>query len=198
MARIKICGLMRAEDIEAVNKYRPDYVGFVLAPSKRRVSAQDVRRMSAKLEPSIQRVGVFVDEDREMLAKIAENGIIDIIQLHGHEPEEDIVWLKARTKAAVIKAVSVRTGEDIEANRHSVADYLLLDNGAGGTGNTFDWSTLENIKRPFFLAGGLNASNIEEALKYNPYCVDVSSGVETAGRKDAAKIQKIIDIVRRK
>lgn len=198
MARIKICGLMRAEDIEAVNKYRPDYVGFVLAPSKRRVSAQDVRRMSAKLEPSIQRVGVFVDEDREMLAKIAENGIIDIIQLHGHEPEEDIVWLKARTKAVVIKAVSVRTGEDIEANRHSVADYLLLDNGAGGTGNTFDWSTLENIKRPFFLAGGLNASNIEEALKYNPYCVDVSSGVETAGRKDAAKIQKIIDIVRRK
>lgn len=198
MARIKICGLMRAEDIEAVNKYRPDYVGFVLAPSKRRVSAQDVRRMSAKLEPSIQRVGVFVDEDREMLAKIAENGIIDIIQLHGHEPEEDIVWLKARTKAAVIKAVSVRTGEDIEANRHSVADYLLLDNGAGGTGSTFDWSTLENIKRPFFLAGGLNASNIEEALKYNPYCVDVSSGVETAGRKDAAKIQKIIDIVRRK
>lgn len=198
MARIKICGLMRAEDIEAVNKYRPDYVGFVLAPSKRRVSAQDVRRMSAKLEPSIQRVGVFVDEDREMLAKIAENGIIDIIQLHGHEPEEDIVWLKARTKAVVIKAVSVRTGEDIEANRHSVADYLLLDNGAGGTGNTFDWSTLKNIKRPFFLAGGLNASNIEEALKYNPYCVDVSSGVETAGRKDAAKIQKIIDIVRRK
>jgi len=198
MAKIKICGLMRAEDIEAVNKYRPDYVGFVLAPSKRRVSAQDVRRMSAKLEPSIQRVGVFVDEDREMLAKIAENGIIDIIQLHGHEPEEDIVWLKARTKAAVIKAVSVRTGEDIEANRHSVADYLLLDNGAGGTGSTFDWSTLENIKRPFFLAGGLNASNIEEALKYNPYCVDVSSGVETAGRKDAAKIQKIIDIVRRK
>lgn len=198
MARIKICGLMRAEDIEAVNKYRPDYVGFVLAPSKRRVSAQDVRRMSAKLEPSIQRVGVFVDEDREMLAKIAENGIIDIIQLHGHEPEEDIVWLKARTKAAVIKAVSVRTGEDIEAYRHSVADYLLLDNGAGGTGNTFDWSALENIKRPFFLAGGLNASNIEEALKYNPYCVDVSSGVETAGRKDAAKIQKIIDIVRRK
>lgn len=198
MARIKICGLMRAEDIEAVNKYRPDYVGFVLAPSKRRVSAQDVRRMSAKLEPSIQRVGVFVDEDREMLAKIAENGIIDIIQLHGHEPEEDIVWLKARTKAVVIKAVSVRTGEDIEANRHSVADYLLLDNGAGGTGSTFDWSTLENIKRPFFLAGGLNASNIEEALKYNPYCVDVSSGVETAGRKDAAKIQKIIDIVRRK
>jgi len=198
MAKIKICGLMRAEDIEAVNKYRPDYVGFVLAPSKRRVSAQDVRRMSAKLEPSIQRVGVFVDEDREMLAKIAENGIIDIIQLHGHEPEEDIVWLKARTKAVVIKAVSVRTGEDIEANRHSVADYLLLDNGAGGTGNTFDWSTLENIKRPFFLAGGLNASNIEEALKYNPYCVDVSSGVETAGRKDAAKIQKIIDIVRRK
>ena len=198
MAKIKICGLMRAEDIEAVNKYRPDYVGFVLAPSKRRVSAQDVRRMSAKLEPSIQRVGVFVDEDREMLAKIAENGIIDIIQLHGHEPEEDIVWLKARTKAVVIKAVSVRTGEDIEANRHRVADYLLLDNGAGGTGNTFDWSTLENIKRPFFLAGGLNASNIEEALKYNPYCVDVSSGVETAGRKDAAKIQKIIDIVRRK
>lgn len=198
MARIKICGLMRAEDIEAVNKYRPDYVGFVLAPSKRRVSAQDVRRMSAKLEPSIQRVGVFVDEDREMLAKIAENGIIDIIQLHGHEPEEDIVWLKARTKAVVIKAVSVRTGEDIEAYRHSVADYLLLDNGAGGTGSTFDWSTLENIKRPFFLAGGLNASNIEEALKYNPYCVDVSSGVETAGRKDAAKIQKIIDIVRRK
>lgn len=198
MVKIKICGLMRAEDIEAVNKYRPDYVGFVLAPSKRRVSAQDVRRMSAKLEPSIQRVGVFVDEDREMLAKIAENGIIDIIQLHGHESEEDIVWLKARTKAAVIKAVSVRTGEDIEANRHSVADYLLLDNGAGGTGSTFDWSTLENIKRPFFLAGGLNASNIEEALKYNPYCVDVSSGVETAGRKDAAKIQKIIDIVRRK
>lgn len=198
MAKIKICGLMRAEDIEAANKYRPDYVGFVLAPSKRRVSVQDVRNMSMQLEPSIQRVGVFVDEDRETVAKIAEDGIIDIVQLHGHEPEEDIVWLKERTGAAVIKAVSVRTGEDIAAYRHSAADYLLLDNGAGGTGSTFDWSTLENTKRPFFLAGGLNASNIEEALKYDPYCVDVSSGVETDGRKDAAKIQEIIDIVRRK
>lgn len=198
MAKIKICGLMRAEDIEAANKYRPDYVGFVLAPSKRRVSVQDVRNMSMQLEPSIQRVGVFVDEDRETVAKIAEDGIIDIVQLHGHEPEEDIVWLKARTGAAVIKAVSVRTGEDIAAYRHSAADYLLLDNGAGGTGSTFDWSTLENTKRPFFLAGGLNAYNIEEALKYDPYCVDVSSGVETDGRKDAAKIQEIIDIVRRK
>lgn len=198
MAKIKICGLMRAEDIEAANKYRPDYVGFVLAPSKRRVSVQDVRNMSMQLESSIQRVGVFVDEDRETVAKIAEDGIIDIVQLHGHEPEEDIVWLKARTGAAVIKAVSVRTGEDIAAYRHSAADYLLLDNGAGGSGSTFDWSTLENTKRPFFLAGGLNASNIEEALKYDPYCVDVSSGVETDGRKDAAKIQEIIDIVRRK
>lgn len=198
MAKIKICGLMRAEDIEAANKYRPDYVGFVLAPSKRRVSVQDVRNMSMQLEPSIQRVGVFVNEDRETVAKIAEDGIIDIVQLHGHEPEEDIVWLKERTGAAVIKAVSVRTGEDIAAYRHSAADYLLLDNGAGGTGSTFDWSTLENTKRPFFLAGGLNASNIEEALKYDPYCVDVSSGVETDGRKDAAKIQEIIDIVRRK
>ena len=187
MVRIKICGLMRMEDVEAVNLYRPDYIGFIFAPSRRRITVETAENMAGRLDDGIQRVGVFVDENREKIAKITESGIINVVQLHGHESDEDVTWISERTGVPVIKSVSVRT-----------ADYLLLDNGAGGSGEKFDWTHVHDIERDFFIAGGINISNIEEALKFNPYCVDVSSGVETDGYKDPDKIHKIIDIVRRK
>ncbi|MDD6233639.1 MAG: phosphoribosylanthranilate isomerase [Lachnospiraceae bacterium] len=198
MVRIKICGLMRMEDVEAVNLYRPDYIGFIFAPSRRRITVETAENMAGRLDDGIQRVGVFVDENREKIAKITESGIINVVQLHGHESDEDVTWISERTGVPVIKSVSVRTSDDIEGYRHNPADYLLLDNGAGGSGEKFDWTHVHDIERDFFIAGGINISNIEEALKFNPYCVDVSSGVETDGYKDPDKIHKIIDIVRRK
>lgn len=198
MARIKICGLMRMEDVEAVNLYRPDYVGFIFAQSRRRITAGMAENMARRLDDGIQRVGVFVDENREKIAKITESGIINVVQLHGHESDDDVTWLAKRTGVPIIKSVSVRTSDDIDRYRHNPADYLLWDNGAGGSGEQFDWAHVHDIGRDFFIAGGIDISNIEEALKFNPYCVDVSSGVETDGYKDPDKIHKIIDIVRRK
>lgn len=197
MSKIKICGLKRIEDIEAANLYKPDYVGFVMAPGRRQVTEQQASQLKKSLCKDIQAVGVFVNEKRDYIAGLLEGGIIDIAQLHGEETEEDVVWLKEHTGKPVIKAVSVKSAEDIRRWRDSSADYLLLDNGAGGTGKTFDWNVIGDFNKQYFLAGGLNGANIEDALKLNPYCVDISGGVETDGYKDAYKIKQVIDIVRR-
>lgn len=197
MSKIKICGLKRIEDIEAANLYKPDYVGFVMAPGRRQVTEQQASHLKKSLCKDIKAVGVFVNEKRDYIAGLLEGGIIDIAQLHGEETEEDVVWLKEHTGKPVIKAVSVKSAEDIRRWRDSSADYLLLDNGAGGTGKTFDWNVIGDFNKQYFLAGGLNGSNIADALKLNPYCVDISGGVETDGYKDADKIKQVIDIVRR-
>lgn len=197
MSKIKICGLKRDADIETVNKYMPDYIGFVLAPSRRQVTPEQAARMKSMLRPEIAAVGVFVNEERCKVAKLLMNGIIDIAQLHGNETEEDILWLREKTGKPVIKAVSVKIAEDIISWKDSSADYLLFDNGPGGTGRTFDWNAIGDFDKPFFLAGGLCADNIKMALEYNPYCVDISGGVETDGCKDADKIKQIIEKVRR-
>lgn len=151
MARIKICGLMRMEDVEAVNLYRPDYVGFIFAPSRRRITAGMAENMARRLDDGIQRVGVFVDENREKIAKITESGIINVVQLHGHESDDDVTWLAKRTGVPIIKSVSVRTSDDIDRYRHNPADYLLWDNGAGGSGEQFDWTHVHDVGRDFLL-----------------------------------------------
>ena len=197
MSKIKICGLRRSEDIEVVNRFKPDYVGFVMAPGRRQISREQAAQLKNLLSADITAVGVFVNEDRRLIAELLERGIIDIAQLHGAEPEEDVSWIKKQTGRPVIKAVSVKSREDVLRWRGSSADYLLLDNGAGGTGRTFDWNAIGDYNKPYFLAGGLNEDNMEEALKLNPYCVDISGGVETDGCKDAVKIKKIIEMVRR-
>jgi len=197
LTKIKICGLFRAEDIYFVNQAMPDYIGFVFAKSRRQVSTEQAEQFRNKLDKGIIPVGVFVDEPVDNVALLLKSGIIEIAQLHGSEDEEYLLKLKTLTHKPIIKAVSVKTREDITMAQRSIADFLLFDQGKGGTGSTFDWNLIEKSVRPFFLAGGLNLENIEEALeKVNPYAVDLSSGVESDGMKDEAKIMEMVRRIR--
>jgi len=197
MTKIKFCGLTRLSDIQASNALSPDYIGFVFAPASRRYIDPDTAALLLeKLRPSITPVGVFVDEKPETVAALLRRGIIRIAQLHGCEDESYLARLRSLISAPLIKAFSVRTPQDIHAANNSSADYVLLDSGAGGTGNTFDWAIAAHMQKPFFLAGGLNADNICAAIRaLHPYGVDISSGIETDGLKDQAKMKKFIKTV---
>lgn len=198
MALIKICGLRRLEDILTVNEFKPDFVGFIFAENRKRtITVEVARELKTKLLPQIKAVGVFVNQTAEYVAEIANSGIIDLIQLHGQEEETVIKKLKSLTVKPVIKAISVTNAEDISKWENSEADFLLLDNGIGGTGEKFDWSLIREVGKPFFLAGGIDATNILEALAKKPDIIDISGGVETEGFKDRDKIKEIIEIVRK-
>ena len=197
MIKIKICGLSRLCDIYAANDEQPEYIGFVFAKSHRRVTPQLAFDLRKKLDPDIIPVGVFVDEKIGNIVSIVQQGIIDVIQLHGSENEDYIRRLKAFTGKPVIRAVVVSKEGGVWKPAETSAEYLLLDGDIGGKGKRFDWNLIGEINKPFFLAGGLNAKNIETALeKVQPFAVDVSSGVETDGFKDHAKIREFIRIVR--
>ncbi len=189
--KIKICGLRREADIMAANELHPDYIGFVFAKSRRQVSADTARQLKALLSPDIPAVGVFVDEDPDRIISLLDEGVIDIAQLHGHETENEVLAVKKAGKP-VIKALKVTCCEDITKWADSAADWLLLDAGQG-SGEQFDWRLLSAASRPYFLAGGINTENIQEALGMpGLYCIDVSSGAETEGFKDPAKMRELI------
>ena len=199
MTKIKICGLTRTEDIEMVNEFLPDYIGFVFAKSRRQVSAEQAKELKNKLRPAIKAVGVFVNEKPENIAEIANQGIIDLIQIHGDEDAAYCAQLRKLTQAPIIKVVRVEREDDLAGIEEFDCDYYLFDTLSnqqyGGTGKAFDHSILYNkeIKKPFFVAGGLNQDNVAaviEAIK--PYGVDASGGVETDGIKDANKIKEFI------
>jgi phosphoribosylanthranilate isomerase len=202
MCKIKICGLSREADIEAVNEGKPDYIGFVFAKSRRQVTAASAAALRARLRDGIVPVGVFVNANMADIISLFQNGVIAMAQLHGTESDAYMTALKDRCpNISLNKAVRSDTEFGV-LRRDTPADYFLLDHGAGGTGQSFDWKILEdkdvrqNIKRPFFLAGGVNPSNIERAVGLHPYAIDVSSGVETEGVKDRDKILYIINKVR--
>ena len=193
--KIKICGLKRPEDIIYVNEAKPDYAGFIIEvpKSSRNVTEDQVRELTAKLDPDIISVGVFVNAVPERVEKLLLEGTIHIAQLHGQEDEAYIKRIRKNTGHQVIKVFSVKTAQDIENALNSPADYILFDQGSGGTGRTFDWSLIPDIKRPFFLAGGLGADNLETAIRtIHPYAVDLSSSVETDGVKDRDKILEAV------
>lgn len=196
--KIKICGLSRPEDIACVNRLQPDYIGFVFWPKSRRaVTREQAAQLKSLLSPQIQAVGVFVDAPLEEIAGLLEDGIIDIAQLHGEETEEDIRYLQEAAGKPVIKAVKVRNRSDAEVWLGSRADYLLFDSGMG-SGKTFDRSLLGEIGRAYFLAGGLGEGTLEPVLaRGGPYGVDLSSSVETDGRKDPEKMRRVVELVRR-
>ena len=200
MTGIKICGLSRPEDIKTANEILPDYIGFMLwEPSKRYVTADRARELKALLDKRIKAVGVFVDEDVDIVADLANSGVIDIIQLHGSEDDSYISLLRQKTDKKIIKAYKVRSAEDVEAAGKSTADMVLLDSGSGvgGTGNSFDWSLIRGIKRDYILAGGLDPDNVADAVRQiRPFAVDVSSGVETDGVKDRQKMIRFAGNVR--
>ena len=199
--KIKICGLKCPEDIAYVNEAKQDYCGFIIEfpKSSRNVTGDQVRILIAELDKNIIPVGVFVNAAPERVEELLLDGTIRIAQLHGQEDDDYIRRIQKNTGSQVIKAFSVKAAQDIELALKSPADYILLDQGGGGTGQTFDWSLIPEIKRPFFLAGGLGADNLEQAVDtIRPYAVDLSSSVETDGVKDRSKILEAVSLVHKK
>ena len=198
MVKIKICGLKRLEDIEMVNRYKPDYIGFVFADTKRKVSHELASELKANLDSDIISVGVFVDAPKEEILKLFNEGTIEIAQLHGSESEDYIIDLKESTnnELKIIKAIEMSEDTDLLSYDSSNADYLLLDSGKG-SGKTFDWRLIrKDLKKDFFLAGGLNSENITGAIEqFNPYAVDLSSSLEVDGFKNEDKIKEIMEII---
>lgn len=200
MTKIKICGLSRPQDIDYVNEARPDWCGFIInfPKSHRNVTPEQVRALRAGLAPSVLPVGVFVDRPAEEIAQLLKDGTISVAQFHGHEGPEDIAALRALAPGCQIwKAFKVRSAADLEEALASPADLVLLDNGQG-TGQTFDWSLVTGVKRPFLLAGGLTPDNIPQAIEaVHPYGLDLSSGVETDKTKDREKILAAVAAARK-
>ena len=198
MTKIKLCGLSRIEDIKAANELKPDYIGFVFAAkSKRRVSHLKAAELKSKLNPETKAVGVFLDDDLDTVGALMNLGIVDLVQLHGSEDEEYLTKLRAITDKPIIKAFIINNENDVRRAEESSADYILLDGGKG-EGRAFNWKLLEEIKRPFFLAGGLNADNAEAAVAdLHPFAVDVSTGIETDGVKDKEKMTAFVAAVRK-
>lgn len=195
--KIKLCGMTRACDIEAANALLPDYIGFVFAPkSSRYVTPKKAVLLRQLLNPGITAVGVFVNEKPEQIAALLQDGIIDMAQLHGQETADYINNLRYLTKNPLIQAFRIDTARDLADAQKSPADYILLDSG-GGTGTAFDWNLIQSLKRPCFLAGGLDSQNVAQAIKkVRPYAVDVSSGIETDGLKSREKMQDFVRTVR--
>ena len=198
MTKIKLCGLSRPCDIEMVNALNPEYIGFVFTPkSKRYVSPEKASELKKLLSPGIKAVGVFVNAPQNEILELVHSVIIDIIQLHGTEDAAYIRQLRELTNALIIQAFRMKTEADIFLAKQSSADYILLDSGAG-TGMTFNWQLIQDVKRPYFLAGGLNPDNVRNAIqKLTPFAVDVSSGIETEGFKDKEKMTAFVTAVRK-
>ena len=224
--KVKMCGISKVETIPAIIDAKPDYMGLVFAPSKRQVTVEQAKILVEELykqnvvgnnseaeqtEPvtsldtasseTIKTVGVFVNETVENLLKIAEEVKLDVIQLHGDEDESFIQILKEQSNVEVWKAVQVRRAADAEKWIDSSADMLLFDayhkDERGGTGEVFDWSSLDAFERPFMLAGGIDSTNVARAIRtVRPYGIDISSGIETNGVKDDEKMKAFTNIVR--
>lgn len=197
MTKIKCCGLMRNADIDMANRLHPDYIGFVFAKKSRRYIEMDTAKaLKSRLDQDIRAVGVFVDAEIDEITAQVNAGIIEMIQLHGSEDVNYLKRLQEHVDVPIIKAVQIRTKEDTKGLESIPADLLLLDAGAGD-GKVFDWDLLEDIRQPYFLAGGLNPENVGDAVALlHPYGVDISTGIETDGYKDEAKMRAFINAAR--
>ncbi len=196
MTKIKMCGLRREEDIDFVNRIKPEYIGYVFAESSKRfVLPEKAAELTKKLNGDIIPVGVFVNSPIERVIDIVKSGAVRAVQLHGEEGEDYVKELK-KPGICVIRAFRVASAADIRAAENSCADYVLLDSGQG-SGETFDWSLIGSIKREYFLAGGLTAENAAEAINMlHPYAVDASSCLEAGGFKDYDKMKAFAEAVR--
>ncbi len=214
MQKIKLCGMMKPCDIEYANRVKPDFVGFIFANTRRKISAAQAKQFREALDAEIPAVGVFVNEDISVITSLVQNGCIDLIQLHSEEDADYIRRLREVCDVPVIKAVKVQTVEQIRQAAALPVDYLLLDTYRkgvlGGTGEAFDWELLREAKivagdtaegelfgKPYFLAGGLHAGNLREAAALGSYGLDVSSGIETDGSKDFTKMVEVMELVRK-
>ena len=197
--KIKFCGLRREEDVKYAASLDAGFFGFILSDRfKRFVAPEKVARMKEFVPSSAKTVGVFVDETLNFVISTAKTAKLDMIQLHGSESETYIAEIKEKTGLPVIKMIKPVSENDIITARQSIADLILLDSGAGGTGKVFDWSLAENLGRNYILAGGLTPVNVGEAVtRLKPFAVDVSSGVEKEGIKDFSKMKAFAAEVRK-
>ena len=195
--KIKLCGIRTIDDVRLINEAKPDFCGFIVEfpQSFRSVSESELRKLTAQVSPEIKKVGVFVNAQKNLVIRLLQEHVIDLAQLHGQEDNNYIEEIQSRTGKMVIKAFSIKTKEDVERALQSPADYILLDQGNGGTGQTFDWSLVPKINRPWFLAGGLGADNLQTAItRLHPWGIDLSSSLETNRKKDPAKIKQIMEL----
>lgn len=200
MTKVKICGLMELEHVKTAVESGADAIGFVFAKSRRQVTVEQARELATAVPSDVLKIGVFVNEDVEEVKRIAREVPLDVVQLHGDEDPDYVRRLSIPT----IKALSIKTKADVQQASQYEVDYFLFDAPGvefrGGSGHSFDWSLLAkaNISHDkVILAGGLTEHNINEAIHIvQPFMVDVSSGVETAQRKDAEKIRTFIRAVR--
>lgn len=199
MTRIKMCGIMREEDVQTVNQIRPYYCGFVFArESPRFVSPKTASMLIRGLSRGITPVGVFRNADAVTIADYSRISGVKMVQVHGDYADADILAIKESTRLPVIQAFSMSAGADMDAVRRSVADLVLLDSGLGGTGERFSAPSLDSVGRDFILAGGLDPENATDAVKqFRPFAVDVSTGIETDGLKNPVKMRAFADAVRR-
>lgn len=197
MSKIKLCSLRRLEDVDFANEVKPDYAGVILAdPDRfhRAISREQAKAIRARLFPSIPLIGVFVNNSFNDVVSYVHEDIINMVQLHGSEPDDYINAVRFNAGVPVFKAFQIRCQADVEQAVRSRADQVLLDSGSG-SGKTFDWSVASHVRRPFILAGGLNPENLEQAIaQTHPWAVDISSGVETDGVKDLEKMRKAVEI----
>jgi len=189
--KLKICGLKTIQDVEYVNEALPDYVGFVMTKHRHQIDIDTARQLKSKLHPNIKAVGVFVNESEEFVKNIVNEKIVDIVQFHGS--------VEYTLPCPTVKAFLIQDNFNIAPTN---CDFVLFDtfanNEVGCIGKQFDWRLLAQYdnKKPFFLAGGINLNNLSEAIKLNPYCIDISSGTETNGKKDREKILEIVKIIK--
>lgn len=189
MTKVKICGLSTVEAVETAVLAGADYIGFVFAESKRQVSLEQAQELAKRVTGKTKIVGVFVSPSLEDLEQAIGQVPLDMVQIHGTFDEVLIPLISV----PVIRAIQL---SDQEAQVSSQADYLLFDAPVAGSGQTFDWDLLKDqkIQQDFFIAGGLTVDNVRQAREtFQPYAVDVSSGVETDGRKDIEKIKAFIE-----
>ncbi|MCG7599154.1 phosphoribosylanthranilate isomerase [Halomonas sp. McH1-25] len=194
--RVKICGLTRAEDVDAAVAAGADALGFVMWPgSPRALDLERLAALSARVPAFVTRVGLFVDQDPAFVQACEAH--LDVVQFHGDETPVEC----SQASRPWVKALRMRDGIDLgaAASEYAGARGLLLDaykrGVPGGTGETFDWSRIPaSLAKPVILAGGLDASNVGEAIrKVRPFAVDVSGGVEQAkGIKDPDKIRAFV------
>ena len=200
--RLKFCGLSRPEEIDAANEARPDYVGFVFAESRRRVTKETAARLRRRLNAGIIPVGVFTRRPVSEIVCLAESGAMEAVQLHGDWTDEEITRIRNRTGRPVIRAFSVRSEKDVvmaqAAAKLDAVDYLLLDGPSPGSGAAFDRRLLtgRRFSTPFFLAGGITVETLGNALAVRPFAVDLSGGIETDGLKDRMKMMTIAQKIR--
>lgn len=216
LPRIKICGLRDVQTIEAMNGLPIHEIGFVFAPSKRQVDKttaaqliKAVAHLKAAGEVRPKTVGVFVNETFANLQSILAEAPLDVVQLHGNEPAEFCLEVRERLNVQVWKVFSIKPDAGMSNSSsaleqlspyQSAVDAVLIDAPGGGTGQTFDWQAIEQYNKAaeelgitLYVAGGLHAGNVQELLRtYAPGGIDVSSGVETDGRKDIDKIRLFV------